>query len=201
MTDKGILLVVSGPSGVGKGTVNRLLCGKGSVFLSVSATTRKPRDGEIDGEHYFFVSDEKFGAMIDGGELLEHAEYVNHYYGTPAAPVDKYLNEGKDVILEIDTVGAFKVREKRPDAVLVFLLPPSLEELERRLRFRGTEEESVVQKRLDFAKTEIGRIDKFDYVVVNENVETAASELEEIIKAERLRVLRRIAKFGKIFDL
>ena len=183
---KGTLYVFTGPSGAGKGTVlSRLLSEDEKLFFSISATTRAPRPGEKDGVQYYFLTKEDFEAKIAANAFLEHAKYVDNYYGTLEAPVNEKLEEGCDVILEIEVQGAMQVHEKRPDAVMVFIAPPSFEELANRLRGRGTEDEAKVQKRLETAKGELAQQDKFDYVVVNDTVERAVNELHEILNKRR----------------
>jgi guanylate kinase len=178
--------VVSGPSGVGKGTVvKRLLERHPELLASVSVTTRAPRHGERDGVDYRFVSDERFDEMVDRGELLEWAHVVGHRSGTPGEPVERALAEGRDVVLEIDVQGARQVRERVPDAVLIFLAPPSMEELERRLRSRGTEDEERLALRLATAREEMGERPRFDHVIVNDRVEEATSQVEAILQASR----------------
>lgn len=184
--EHGALIVFTGPSGVGKGTVLNELEKLGVDFLrSVSATTRGPREGEEDGVAYYFLTKDKFREMIAEDAFLEHAEYVDEYYGTPAAPVDEALNAGRNVILEIDYQGAMQVRAKRPKATLVFLLPPSMEELERRLRGRGTETEEKIEKRLAKGREECALADQFEYQLINDEAERAASELKGIIEESR----------------
>lgn len=181
--DKGKLLILSGPSGAGKSTVvSRLMELRKDVCFSVSATTRSPRPGETDGVNYFFVTRERFTEMIRENALLEHAEYVGNYYGTPRDYVEQKINMGVNVILDIEVQGARQVLEKVPDAIPVFLVPPSLAELEHRLRARGTESEEVIRSRLERAKEEY-QADFYQYIVVNDNVETAAKELDAIIIA------------------
>lgn len=181
--DKGKLLILSGPSGAGKSTVvSRLMELRKDVCFSVSATTRSPRPGEADGVNYFFVTRERFTEMIRENALLEHAEYVGNYYGTPRDYVEQKINMGVNVILDIEVQGARQVLEKVPDAISVFLVPPSLAELEHRLRARGTESEEVIRSRLERAKEEY-QADFYQYIVVNDNVETAAKELDAIIIA------------------
>lgn len=191
MKNKGLLVVLSGPSGAGKGTVLKaLLAGCGHVRLSVSATTRAPRPGETDGKEYYFLSREKFTELADAGGMLESAEYCGNLYGTPVAPVEKWMEEGLDVVLEIETQGGAQVRRKRPDAVGIFILPPSVRELERRLRGRATEPEEAVRRRLSAARTEIRRAREYDYVVVNDSVARAADEIRAILAAEKDSVRR-----------
>lgn len=183
---KGGLFVVSGPSGVGKGTViSKMMEKDPSLWKSVSATTRKPREGEVDGVDYYFVERSDFERAAEGGGFLEWAEYSGNLYGTPASSVQAHLDAGENVILEIEVQGAMQVHEKRPDAVMVFIAPPSFEELANRLRGRGTEDEAKVQKRLETAKGELAQQDKFDYVVVNDTVERAVNELHEILNKRR----------------
>ena len=185
---KGSLFIITGPSGAGKGSVlSRVLPSLENVFLSVSATTRKPRPGEEDGVNYYFISRERFDEMVERGELLEHAEYVGNCYGTPEGPVNRWLEDGQDVILEIEVQGALIVKEKRPDAVLVFIVPPSFDILERRLRNRGTEAEEVVEKRLQKARAECAHMDDYDFIVVNDLLDDAVRDLSAIITAERCR--------------
>ena len=183
---KGTLYIFTGPSGTGKGTLlSRVMAQDDRLFLSVSATTRAPRQGEQDGVHYFFLSREEFDRRVEAGAFLEYAHYVGNSYGTLEAPVQQKLEEGYDVVLEIEVQGAMQVHEKRPDAVMVFIAPPSFEELANRLRGRGTEDEAKVQKRLETAKGELAQQDKFDYVVVNDTVERAVEELHGILAKRR----------------
>ena len=182
---KGKLLVLSGPSGAGKSTVvAKLMERRNDVCFSVSATTRAPRPGEQDGVNYFFVSREQFEEMVRTGAMLEHAEYVWNCYGTPRAYVEQRLEEGYNVILDIEVQGARQVKAAAPEAVLVFLIPPTLEELERRLRSRGTESDEVIRGRLERAKEEC-RSDFYRYIVVNDDADTAAKELDATITAEQ----------------
>ena len=191
MANKGLLVVLSGPSGSGKGTVLKtLLTGNGGHRLSVSATTRAPRPGEADGREYYFISREKFMQMAEAGEMLETAEYCGNCYGTPAAPIEKWTSEGSNVILEIEVQGGAQVKRKRPDSVGIFILPPSLKELERRLKKRGTESSEAVCKRLEAAQREIAEARNYDYVVVNDTVEKAAEQICEILRAEKCRAAR-----------
>jgi guanylate kinase len=180
--------VIAGPSGVGKGTlVHRLLAAHPEIRLSVSVTTRPPRPSERDGIDYRFVSDPEFDRLIEGGELLEWAEIVGHRSGTPAGPVEEALASGNDVLLEIDVKGAFQVRERVPDAFLIFLEPPTLDELERRLRSRGTEDEARLARRLETAAWELQQQEAFDHVVVNDELERATAEVEAILQEARSR--------------
>jgi guanylate kinase len=181
---KGLLIILSGPSGVGKGTVREKLFEDATLNLaySISMTTRSPRPGEKNGREYFFVTKEEFEKKIEEGGLLEHAQFVGNYYGTPKAYVDQLLSEGKNVLLEIEVQGALQVMDKAPDALTIFLVPPTMEELEKRIRGRRTEEENIVQERLNKAAKEIATKDNYKHVVVNNTVEQAASEIAEIIK-------------------
>lgn len=193
MKDKGLLIILSGPSGAGKSTViSRLVKARGDIRFSVSATTRAPRPGEVDGCDYYFKSREEFAQMVAADAFLEHAEYVGNCYGTPAAPVDADLGEGFNVLLDIEVQGAAQIMEKRPDAVSVFLCPPSLEELEKRLRKRGTDSEDKILGRLETARREYEQLSRYSYIVINDDADTAAGELNAIITAERCRAYKRI---------
>ena len=188
MKKKGKLLVISGPSGAGKSTVvSKAIEGREDICFSTSATTRSPRPGEVDGREYFFVSFERFLEMVANDELLEHAEYVANRYGTPRAYVEQRLEEGMNVVLDIEVQGARQVRRQMPEAVLIFIAPPSLEELEKRLRGRGTDTESAIEDRLIRARQEYQEADFYDYLIVNDNVEKAAAKLNAIIEAEHCR--------------
>ena len=193
---KGLLVVVSGPSGAGKGTICQALLEKTPLAYSVSATTRKPRAGEVDGESYYFLSVEAFEEMIEKDELLEWAKVYDNYYGTPLKKVEEKLAAGEDILLEIDTQGAMKVREKFPEGVYIFILPPSLAELERRIRGRDTETEEVLQKRLAAAIDEIEAGKCYKYVVTNDEVDGAVDAVCAILAAER----RLVARNGELFD-
>jgi len=183
---KGILFVLSGPSGVGKGTVlEALMENFKEVEYSVSATTRERRPGEIDGEDYFFISEERFKELKKNDKFIESAKVHNNYYGTPKKYVDRTLAEGKDIILEIDIQGAKQVKEKYPNAVFVFLKPPSIEELKNRLQKRNTENDKTKKVRLKNAKTEIQEISEYDYTILNDEVENAVSELKRVILKEQ----------------
>ncbi len=188
MNKSGLLVVVSGPSGCGKGTVlKQLIENDEHVFYSVSATTRSPRVGEVDGVHYYFISKEQFEEKIASGGMLEYASYVGNYYGTPKQAVEEKCAAGYDVILEIEVQGAMQLREKCPDAVFVFIIPPSMEELEHRLVNRQTETQEVIQNRLNTARTELKFAPKYDYIVVNQTVEQAVSDIRAILQAEKCR--------------
>lgn len=185
---KGLLIVLSGPSGVGKGTLCKALRSQTtSIQYSVSATTRAPREGEIDGVHYFFKTREAFESMIANNELLEWAEYVGNYYGTPAQYVRDNLDNGKDVILEIEVQGAQKVRELFPEGIFIFLLPPSLEELRSRIVGRGTESEETINQRMQAASDELALLSNYDYAVVNDDLDAARARVEAILMAEHCR--------------
>lgn len=188
---KGLLIVLSGPSGTGKGTVCKaLLDSRKDLELSVSCTTRKPRTGEKEGINYFFKNEKEFEKLIEQNELLEYAEVYSNYYGTPKSLVQSKLCEGQDVLLEIDVQGALKAKEFFPDGVYVFLVPPSMEELEMRIRGRGTEQEEQILTRLGKANSEMKLMDQYDYIIVNEQVEKVVENIESIIDAEKLRVSR-----------
>ncbi len=191
-TRRGLLLVVSGPAGVGKGTINLSLISRNSdIRMSVSATTRSPRPGEIDGVHYFFKTDAEFQKMIESGAFLEYMRVFNtHYYGTPKSFVEQELAEGRSVILEIDVQGAMRVKAAYPDAVLIFIAPPSMSELKSRLIHRGTESTEAIERRFETAFQEMELVDRYDYVVVNDILDLAIARTEDIIVAERCKVSR-----------
>ena len=180
------LFVISGSSGVGKGTVLKGFLEKNPDFmLSISCTTRAPRKGEIDGVNYFFISKDEFQNCINNDKFLEWAEFAGNRYGTKKKYIQQCLAEGKDIILEIDTQGALQVKRKMPEAVLIFICPPSIEALETRLRGRHTEDEATIQKRLQEVKTELERAENFDYKVVNDDLDKAIGDLEKIISGEQ----------------
>lgn len=185
--NKGRLIVFSAPSGCGKGTMLAEILKDNSFHCSVSTTTRAPRTGEIDGVNYFFISREEFEKKISNDEFLEHAEYCENLYGTLKTEVDSYLDKGINVILEIEIQGAMKVRELRPDALFVFIAPPSVNELRRRLNKRGTETQEVIEKRIAAAITELPYMDKYDYIIVNDALEDAVSDFFAVIRSEKLK--------------
>ena len=188
---KGLLLVVSGPSGAGKGTICKALLNKNDqIKLSVSATTRKPRNGEVHGVNYFFIEKEEFTKMIENCEFLEYAQIYDNFYGTPKAAIIECLEKGQDVILEIEMQGARQIKEVYPEGVFIFVLPPSLEELKSRIVGRGTETQEEIEKRFSCAFEEINQIVNYDYFIVNEDIEKSVSDVEAIICAEKNKVTR-----------
>ena len=183
---RGKLFVISGPSGVGKGTICKRIFEKDdNIRFSVSMTTRDPREGEVEGKDYFFVTKEKFEELLDEGQLLEHNKFVDNYYGTPRGPVVEWMDEGHDVLLEIDYHGAFQVRDAYPEAVLIFIAPPSVEELRARIIGRGSENEEQVQNRLAQAMEDLAQADEYDYLVVNDDLETAVWKVQQIMRIEK----------------
>lgn len=187
MLKQGLKIVLSGPSGSGKGTIVKELIKDESFKLSISATTRLPRQGEEDGLHYFFKTKEAFEKMIAENELLEHANFCGNYYGTPKSFIEECVKDGKDVILEIEVQGAAQIKEIYPDALFIFVIPPSLTELEKRLIGRNTETTQVIEQRLKRAKEELSLYKEYDYVVINDNIESAAENIQKIVQAEKLR--------------
>lgn len=189
---RGLLIVLSGPSGVGKGTVRAAVFANNQFqyVYSVSATTRAQRPGEVDGKDYYFVSREEFETMIQNEDLLEYAEYVGNYYGTPIQKIEENLAAGHDVFLEIEVQGAMKVKERMPEGIFIFLAPPNLEELESRITGRGTDAAHVIQERMATAKEEIELMQHYDYVVVNDQVQHAVDKINAIIQSEHLKVER-----------
>ena len=192
MNEKGILIVVSGFSGSGKGTLMKELLTRypDTYALSISATTRSPREGEVDGREYFFVSKDEFEKMIAKGELIEYAKYVENYYGTPRDYVEKKLDEGKDVILEIEIQGALNVKKMFPDTLLLFVTPPSAEELKKRLVGRGTETMDVIESRMDRACEEAEGMENYDYLIVNDDLDECVRQMHAVIQGEHLRSSR-----------
>ena len=186
MKNKGVLIVISGFAGSGKGTITKELIKRYDNYrFSVSATTRNPRPGEVDGKDYFFITREKFEEMINAGDLLEHTEYVGNYYGTPKSYVEQMLNEGKDVILEIEYIGAFNAKKAFPEAVLVFITPPSVEEVYNRLKGRNTETEEVIIKRIERGSEEAAIMDKYDYIFINDDLESTISNIHNTIQSSK----------------
>ena len=197
--NKGLLIVVSGPSGTGKGTVcTELLTQTPELAYSISATTRKPRTGEIDGQNYYFLNKATFEKMIGDGGFLEYANVYGNYYGTPLGKIEERLAAGEDILLEIDTQGALNVMKKCPEGLFIFLLPPSIGELERRIRGRGSETEDSLGKRLGAAKAEIAIGKKYDYIVVNDTVKNAVKHIKSIMIAEHCRVSRSEDKIEEL---
>jgi len=185
---EGQLIVVSGPSGAGKGTICRMLIDQIEASLSISMTTRAPRAGEINGENYYFITNKKFDSIAESGGFLEYAEVYGNYYGTPKQKVQEMLKEGKDVILEIDIQGALQIKEQYSEGTFIFILPPSMGELRKRLTRRGSETEDVINQRIKEALTEVSYIDKYDYCVVNGELSEAVARIKAIIVAEHSRV-------------
>ncbi|KRM80992.1 guanylate kinase [Fructilactobacillus sanfranciscensis DSM 20451] len=192
MAKRGMLIVLSGPSGVGKGTVRKALFEDPEVDFnySISMTTRNPREGEKNGVDYYFVSKEQFEENIKNGEMLEYAKYVDNYYGTPLNYVNEQLNAGHDVFLEIEVNGALQVRANCPDGVFIFLTPPDIKELRSRLVGRGTDDLEVINKRIQKASKEIRMMQNYDYAIVNDKIKNAVEQIKDIVKSERLKVNR-----------
>lgn len=194
---KGKTFIICGPSGVGKGTVvSRLMEADPTLYFSVSATTRAPRAGEADGVHYHFLTRERFQEWIDAGDFLEHAQFVGNFYGTPRRYVDEAMDQGRDVLLDIEIQGAEQIHRKRPEAVRIYIAPPSWEELERRLTGRGTEDGEKIRSRLARGREEFAAARDFDYLVINDTVEHAAAEIRAIMTAEHCRPAERAAQIG-----
>ena len=194
---RGLLIVVSGASGTGKGTVcKKILADLPAVAYSISATTRAPRPDEVDGKEYYFISRDEFKAWIDDGKFLEFAEVYGNYYGTPLNKIEERLKCGEDILLEIDVQGALNVKRKMPEGIYIFLLPPSLEELKRRIEGRGTETPESLKRRLANAVAEIQIGREYDYAVVNDSVDNAAAQIKAILAAERCKVARNLDKFN-----
>jgi len=203
MQEKGLLIVLSGPSGVGKGTVRKKIFSQldTSFEYSISMTTRKPREGEIDGVDYFFKSREEFEELIAQEKLLEYAEFVGNYYGTPVDYVRETLDKGKDVFLEIEVQGARQIRKKFPEGLFIFLMPPSLSELKNRIETRGTETEEMINNRLNVAKEEIEMMNLYDYVVENDQIDLACERIKAIVVAEHCRRERVEPKYLKMLEV
>ena len=202
MSERGLLIVFSGPSGVGKGTVRQEIFSTPDhkFEYSVSMTTRAQRPGEVDGKDYFFRSREEFEERIRNGQMLEYAEYVGNYYGTPLTYVNETLDKGIDVFLEIEVQGALQVKKKVPDAVFIFLTPPDLNELEERLVGRGTDSEEVIAQRIERAREEIALMSEYDYAIVNDEVPLAAERVKRVIEAEHFRVDRVIGYYRNMIS-
>lgn len=199
MQNNGMLVLFSGPSGVGKDTVLDIILDKDEMLQrSISLTTREKRQGETDGVDYYFITKDQFLDMVESGQVLEYAQYGENIYGTPKAPVDKWLKEGKTVILKIEVKGAQKIRELYPDAVSIFLLPPSMQVLESRIRMRGTENEQDIAKRLEIAQNEILRSADYDFVVVNDDIDEASNNVLSIIKALNFSYKRMNHKISEV---
>ena len=202
MSERGLLIVFSGPSGVGKGTVRQEIFSTPDhkFEYSVSMTTRAQRPGEVDGKDYFFRSPEEFEELIRNGQMLEYAEYVGNYYGTPLTYVNETLDKGIDVFLEIEVQGALQVKKKVPDAVFIFLTPPDLNELQERLVGRGTDSEEVIAQRIERAREEIALMSEYDYAIVNDEVPLAAERVKRVIEAEHFRVDRVIGRYRNMIS-
>lgn len=203
MQEKGLLIVLSGPSGVGKGTVRKAIFSQQNTEFeySISMTTRNPREGEVNGVDYFFKSREEFEDLIEQDKLLEYAEFVGNYYGTPVDYVRETLDSGKDVFLEIEVKGARQVREKFPEGLFIFLMPPSLNELKNRIVTRGTETEDLINNRLLSAREEIEMMDLYDYIVENDQVDLASERIIAIVKAEHCRRERVEHRYKKLLEV
>lgn len=198
---KGLLVVISAPSGGGKGTIIKELFNRDpNLRFSISATTRSPRPGEENGKQYYFISREEFEGLIREGKMLEYAEYVGNYYGTPRDPVEEWTAQGHDVILEIEVQGGAQVKKLMPECVSIFVVPPSMKVLGERLRGRGTEEENVVQKRLAAAREEIPHGREYDYIVTNDRLEDAVEDICSILRAEKLKYIRNTESIERVLN-
>jgi guanylate kinase len=192
MNKKGLLFIISGPAGSGKGTIVSRVRELAQFDFSVSATTRSPRPGEEHGVPYYFIDKTEFEGKIEAGEMLEYAQYVGNYYGTPKKPVEDALAAGRNIVLDIEVKGALQVKEKMPEAVMIYILPPDYETLLSRIRGRGTETEEVIQKRMNEARNEIRTFPKYDYVVINDTVEKAAQDVLSILRTENMKTFRNL---------
>ncbi|SDH91960.1 guanylate kinase [Alteribacillus bidgolensis] len=200
--EKGLLIVLSGPAGVGKGTVCNALRGVDTeIEYSVSATTRQPREGEANGVNYFFKTKQEFEQMIEENKLLEWAKYVDNYYGTPLDYVVETIEKGRDIILEIEVQGAKKVKERYPEGIFIFLMPPSLAELRSRIVGRGTENEDLINKRMTVAREELEMMENYDYVVENDEVDKAVDRIQAIVTAEHCKKDRLIEKYKQLAEV
>ena len=202
LDNRGLLIVISGPSGVGKGTVRKALFEKKGhdLVYSVSMTTRQPREGEVEGKDYYFVSKEEFEERIKQGKFLEYTKFVGNYYGTPLDKVEEQLDEGKEVVLEIEVEGAKQVRKKMRDAIFIFIAPPTMADLKARLKSRGTESDEIIKERYEKACREIGLAYLYNYIVVNDTVENAADKIMAIIRSEHARTIRSISGYKKLLE-
>lgn len=202
LNERGLLVIISGPSGVGKGTIRKALfeIPDNNYCYSVSMTTRKPRDGEVDGQDYFFVSREEFERRIKNNGFLEYAEFVGEYYGTPMDYIEKQMETGKEVIVEVEVQGALQVKDRIPEAVFIFIVPPSKKALVERLKNRGTDSKDKIVKRITKAEREYSLAYKYDYIVVNDEVINAADRIYAIIRAEHAKTERSIHKYYKLME-
>lgn len=202
MCESGKLIVISGPSGAGKSTViKRLIDANPNIVFSVSATTRAPREGEIDGVSYFFVDSARFEEMVEKGELLEYTRYVDNFYGTPREPVYNNLIQGKDVLFDIEVQGAMQIKRTCPTAILIFMVPSSFSEIEKRLRGRGTDSDEVIRHRLETARNEYRYAPDYSYLVLNDDPAKAVEEIEAILKAEKCRMSDRQNYISEVLSL
>ena len=200
MMKKGLLVVISGPSGAGKGTIYHKVIERTDMQRSISVTTRAPREGEVDGVHYYFRTEEEYQQMIAAGDFLETAEVYHNYYGTPKAPVFENLENGRDVLFEVDIHGARSIKKKYPDAVLIFVMTPDFKTLAKRLIGRKSETEESLQIRLGAAKRELARYEMFDYFVINDELEPAVNEVIDIITAEKRRIKNNVDRIKQLLD-